>query len=887
MIRHRSPSREFAAAEAAGAPSFLAPVRVLFFLSGASALAYEVIWSKQLTLVIGVTSFSLSTVLASFLSGLAIGSLLFGRCADRWRRPLRAYAWLELGVAACALALHVTMPGLEEIYVFLHRHLESSLPAIRCVRLILCFLSLLPPTILMGGTLPLLCRREVAAGEGIGRSLAGLYALNTLGGVAGTLVTGFLLIGWVGLTGTLFAACGANLAATLVALLLDAAEQRRAPVRSAVPRPASSPSRASGGGREQGEEARVDTVLDRRGRVVILGAVALSGFAALAYEVVWTRSLIVFLRSGFVYSFTLILATFLSGIVLGSWIYRRFLERLRPSLVAFSVLEAGIGAWGLLSILLLTRVPLVPSWVANTLGTGDYSWGEWSLAWMAASAGVLLVPCILMGILFPLCGRWVIPQANVGTGVGALYAANTLGSVGGAAAAGFLLVPNLGTLESLRAVSLLSFAIAALPLLLLSGGRKVLRGWRRPALGIAAFGFVVLLARALPSDLIRASVIASRPGKNLYFDEGAAGLVEVYERVGVEGNLYRKLYFNGTSYAGTTQNGRRYHRLLGHLPALLHPDPRTGLVIGFGSGMTFGAMLLDSRLNRVDCVELAPEVLEAGAFFAQDNSGAIDDPKGRILLGDGREHLLVTDEKYDLISLEPPPPRFAGVVNLYSVDFYRLCRSRLREGGMMAQWIPMHSHTVEEMRNLIRSFVEVFPEATFWVPTERDGILVGSMGPIAVSPADLRARMGADRVASDLKSIDVPDLGALLGSLLLDAPSLAAYVRDASPITDDRPTIEYFASFDLFERPGHVEDVMRRGINPAEWLNRIGGGEEVSFSLEEAHHLQAMQQLLLGVVAGDRGDLATKRQAFAKALGLHPDSVLLRRLNRITGTAEE
>ena len=856
-------------------------VRLLFFLSGASALAYEVLWTKWLTRVIGVTTFSVTTVVASFLTGLALGAAFFGGRIDRSGRPLRLYAWLEAGVAACSLALHFVLPLLESSYVSLHRHLGSAGQAVLLARIALSFLALLPPTLLMGGTLPVLCRREVARGEGVASSLSALYAINTLGGVVGTLLTGFVLIGSLGLRGTLLAAVFANALAGGVALLLDALE-RRADRETPAP--------GSAVRKKEGEPAKslaaVVAMLGPRGRAIILAASALSGVAALSFEILWTRALGVFLRSGIVYSFSLALANFLLGIVVGSWIYHTFLAARRAGVPAFSTLQAAIGAWGLASVLVLPRVGQLPVWVAGRLG-GEYSWGGWAIVWVLSSMAVMFVPSVLMGIVFPLAGGLVVDRERVGGGVGTLYAANGLGSVLGALVSGFFLIPRLGTLQSLRANSLLCAALGAAALLALPGTASAHGFRRRKVIAFGGAGAVTLASFLIPADLLRERIIASRPGTNLYFAEGATGLVEVYDRIGAAGNHYLKLYFNGTSYAGSTQSGRRYHKLLGHLPALLHPDPRTGLVIGFGSGMTFGAMLLDPRIERVDCVELSPEVLGAAPFFARDNGDAPQHPKGRIILGDGREHLLVTQRRYDLISLEPPPPRFAGVVNLYSLDFYRLCRRRLRAGGIMTQWIPMHSHTKEEMRDLIRTFVEVFPEATFWVPTPRDGILVGSASPLQVSAPELRRRMATEPVATDLRSIDLPDLGALLGGLLLDAPALATYVREAGVITDDRPTIEYFASHPLSEPPGHLEDVFRHGINPALWIERAAGGNAVSLTETEVRHLQAMQQLLLGVVAGDRGDAEGKQRAYAAALQLHPDSTFLQRLNLITGTPEE
>jgi len=861
-------------------------IRFLFFLSGAAALAYEVLWSKWLTRVIGVTTFSISTVVATFLTGLALGGLLFGRRIDRGGRPLRLYAWLEAGVALCASVFYALLPAFESAYVFLHRQIGSHVGLVLLARVVISFLALLPPTILMGGTLPVLCRREVGQGRAAPRALAALYALNTLGGVAGTLLTGFFLIEHLGLRGTLVAAVATNLTCAGIAWMLDRRESR---IGFDAGRALDARAKTDGGDDVRPRAAAVpDPRLPwpPRRRAALLGASALAGFTALSFEITWTRALGIFLRSGIVYSFSLALANFLLGIFLGSWIYHTFLARRRAGLLCLSALQAGLGAAGLASVWSLSRIGDLPGWVAQRMG-GEYSWGEWAVVWLLASASVMLAPAVLMGIVFPLIGGLVVSEEHVGGDVGRLYAWNGLGSVLGALASGFVLIPALGTLECLRLNALLCVALAVAAALMQARAPLTRRIDRRAALAAGAAVVVALASPAIPSQLIRRRITSSRPGTNLFYKEGAAGLVEVYDRVGVEGNHYRKLYDNGTSYAGTTQNGRRYHKLLGHLPALLHPAPRTGLVIGFGSGMTFGAMMQDPRIERVDCVELSPEVLEASRFFAADNGSATENPKGRILRGDGREHLLATDERYDLISLEPPPPRFAGVVNLYSEDFYRLCRSRMRPGGIMAQWIPMHSHTVEEMRDLIRSFVQVFPQATFWVPNERDGILVGSTSPLRVGAGDLRARMQAEPVASDLRSIDVPDLGALLGGLLMDSQALHDYTRPASLITDDRPSIEYFASHGLIESYGHLEDVMRASINPAKWIEAAGGGAPVSFSPEEIQHIRAMQDLLLGVVAGDRGDLAGKKQAFAAALQLQPDSAFLRRLNIVTGTPEE
>jgi spermidine synthase len=298
--------------------------------------------------------------------------------------------------------------------------------------------------------------------------------------------------------------------------------------------------------------------------------------------------------------------------------------------------------------------------------------------------------------------------------------------------------------------------------------------------------------------------------------------------------------------------------------------------------MTAGALVRHGVVERVDCVDLSPAVFAAARFFAGVNGRVTEDPKARPRVEDGRQHLLLAPEPYDVVTLEPPPPRYSGVANLYSRDFYRLVRDRLGPGGIAAQWIPMHSHTEEEMRMLVRSFVEVFPGSTLWVPAKADAILIGSAGRPGVDAARIRERMAAPAVAEDLADVDVREHEALLGAWFADAPRLAAYVRDAEPITDDRPAIEFFAGRDLVERPVHLEWLLPFWMPLAEMMAAIGAGPEGGPPAARdvlARHHAAMGHFYVGAVLLDRGDREGSASEWRRALSLDPGSAFFRRLN--------
>jgi len=600
---------------------------------------------------------------------------------------------------------------------------------------------------------------------------------------------------------------------------------------------------------------------------------AVSGFTALGYEVLWVRALVTMLHTGFTYAFSLMLGTFLFGLVLGSLIYARFFARHTSTLLQFARAQFVLGGWALASVWLLGQIPFLERAAAarGWLGS-EYTWTSWIAEMTAASLLIMLVPTTLMGICFPLAARLVVGGfERVGQGVGKLYAFNTIGSILGSLVAGFLLAPHLGTLNAVALLAVLNLLLAVV--LAWAGDA---RRWERGAVVAFTAAAIVLCLVVTPRSYLRHALTRWRGGQLLYFAEDVIGVVEIYHEPSAMGGAFRRLFVNGTSYASTAPYARRYHKLLGHLPVLLHAAPERALMIAFGTGMTAGALARYKEVREIDCVDLSSAVLGGAGWFGGSNGKIAADPKARLRVEDGRNHLLLSDRPYDLITLEPPPPRFAGVANLYSRDFYALCRSRLRPGGVVAQWIPMQSHTEEEMRALMRAFIEVFPNSTLWVPVQRDAIIIGGLDPPDVSLSRIRERMAQPRVAADLADIDIERPEALVATLMAYGPGLAAYVGDVRPVTDDRPSIEFFVGQPLVEEPDHLEKLLPSRLDPAGLGAILRTGPEVPVGVER--YFRAMGHFYQGTVLGERGDAPGRAREWRAALELEPGSPFFRRL---------
>jgi spermidine synthase len=691
----------------------------LLFFSGLSALVYQTIWIKQLTLVVGVDVYAVTTGVSGFFAGLALGSALLGRLADRSRSPLRLYAGLELGIAVLGVASTLALSAAPPLFVVLQSKIGLSAWA-------LPFLPVAAPAVLMGGTLPPLLAAIRPREDTIGRASGQLYAANTAGAIAGALLTVFWVVPVFGVRGASFAAAALNLALALAALLLA---NRTVPVKTTLP------------------DSPVKSTESAPTAALALSLYALAGGVALGYEVVWTQVIVQFLSTR-AFAFAVVLATYLLGLVVGSWIYARFADRVESRWRVFGLLIAGAG------VAALATFAMLGSWLPEaqqTLGkmvfrATDSRMLEMCSRFALAAGAVVLPPTLLLGAAFPAAAKLVVQPQRAGRDVGLVLALNTACGILGTVVTGFALVPTLGLARSL---GVLAFVAA------LIGGVAVARqtGFQRSAVyraaGLAAI--VLALALVLPRDRLATLLAAARGGEVVFYDEGPAGTVAVIEQATPKGS-FRRLYIQGVSNSGDVMPSLRYMRLQALVPLLIHPgEPRSALVIGLGTGITSGALLADPGLERRLCLELLEPVVQAAAQF-QGNFNAGTDPRLEIRIADGRHELMRSQERFDLITLEPPPPAAAGVVNLYSRDFYELARQRLAEGGLLAQWLPLKTQRVEATMSLIRSLLDVFPYVSLWTTEVHEMMLIGSMKPLELDWSRIAARFSIPSIARVLDS---------------------------------------------------------------------------------------------------------------------------------------
>jgi spermidine synthase len=759
-----------------------ARVAGLFFFSGISGLIFQVVWFRRLALIFGVTSYALGVVLAAFMAGLAIGSVAGGRLADRRAVPLRVYGFIELAIAVCGLSVLPLLNLVQDLYVSLAPQILDRPVALSAMRFVLSFMAMIPATACMGATLPVgVAAIDTRDSRGVSR----LYAANTAGAVVGVLAGGFVLLGVLGLTRSSIAAAALNLACAAGALWLAHGVCALRPPRT-MSRPAAPSTRAP---------------LSAVQRTV-LALLFLGGLAALAYEVIWTRLFSV-LAFEVAYGYALMLAVLLAGVASGSALYGRWTAE-RPGRVAKPIgsvaqptgprdpvthliwIECGIGSITALSLLILK--PLA----SDGLASSALSWPGIGELVRRCAGCVSMLPGLLT-IVFAtsaLSGAAIPAAARVfagsgegwGTRLGMSYASNVVGAVFGSLLAGFWLVPAYGAHASLLIVALVNVLVAAA--LAMVARQRALAG------GVAAAGLIALAPAYLGIDRLDVyrTALAARlsNARILWYDEGLESSVAV-----AENNADRFLLINGAIHSAST--GLYYHRWLGHLGAIAHPAPRSALVIGLGGGATAGAMALHPDLS-VHVVELSDGVIAAAdAVLTDDNYRLFEKPHVTREVDDGRNHLLVSGRRYDIIEADIVEPRHAGASVLYSYEYFESARRALNDGGIMVQWLG--SPGSDAYQWTLTTFRRVFPHVTLWIG--RGDVGVGSMTP--QSPPD-RARLerlfANPTLAHALRDANIENADQILALRASDERRTPV----APILTDDRPVLEYFLTLPFVTR---------------------------------------------------------------------------------------
>lgn len=744
---------------------------VLFLASGFSALVYQSLWLRLLGLVFGVTIYSASTVLASFMAGLAAGALLAGRIADRTRRRLLWFGAAEILIGLTALATPAALDWLTAAYQRVHAAVPDSPAALTLARLAGSAAVLIVPTTLMGATLPLVLRAASATPSEFAPRAALLYALNTTGAVIGTIAAGYYLIAGVGIAATLEIAAAISVSVGVLAILRELTSHR----------PTGDPAGEAVGPHEPSATLR-------RARRRVLVAFGVSGFVALALEVVWFRMLLLFLPAT-IYVFTTMLAVVLGGIAAGSAIATPLLRRERDWVARLAWLEIAIGASALFSM----------------AGLGwSYAAGWRTGATLQASALAMLPTSLLMGAAFPIgLHCWVSghdrEHARLGDLVARFYAVNVCGGIGGALAAGFVIIPLIGSRPSL-------ILLAALSVLT---GHYLLAAADQPQARRVAAAAASLLVFAAGASAVRDpldAVLARRyPGERvLWREEGAQATVSVHAR-----GARRTLYLDGLHQANDSSDMIAVHRQIGTLAMALHPDPRSALVIGLGGGATAGAVAAVAK-GSVEVVELSSSVIRAARWFSHVNGNLLQRPIVRVRRDDGRNFLLLTSSRYDVITADIIQPFHAGAGNLYSVEYFRLARRALQQNGLMLQWIGHRPRSQYEL--IMRTFTAVFPDATLWAGGT---LMVGTRQPLALSKSALQDRFSDPAFRDTLASIGASDPDGLLGLYSAGPDEMRRFVGVGPVLTDDQPLVEYFLALP----PGEPDaDVSRLRGNVSRWL---------------------------------------------------------------------
>lgn len=767
----------------------LARVSALLFCSGLCALVYQMVWLRLLRLVFGASHSANAAVLAIFMGGLGLGGLLLGRLADRSDRPLRLYGRLELGITLAAVVSPALIGLVRMLYLGMGGTLALGGVGGTVLRLALSALVLAVPTVLMGGTLPAVVR-AVERAEDVGRrGLGVVYGANTAGAVTGACVASFYALETFGAWRTLVLAAVLNLVVALVAIRLREPDRTAQAAPDPVPTPGAAP--------------RADTLpADRPGSVLpaplVLGAAAAVGFAFLLMELVWSRMLSPIL-GGSTYTFGLVLAVALAGIGAGGLLYGAGSKTRAATPRAFALTCALEAVFLAVPLALGDRIALLAAFLRPM---GETGFGPLVATWTVVAVVVVLPASLISGYQFPLLvallGRG---DEKVGRQVGLAYASNTVGSILGSLAGGFGVLPLLGAVTTWRCVAIGLAALSAVTLL------RSKRSSGSLVIGLVATVAVTLASAAGPTAVWRHSPIGA--GRFKPDVQSRAALEDqlrarrraivwevdgVETSVGLDGRYGYSFVVNGKSDGHVIGDAPTFvmHGLLG---TVLHPDPKTALVVGLGTGETAGWLARVDGMEQVDVVELEPAIEAVARLCGPVNFNVMDEPRVRHFPGDGREHLLTTEERYDVIVNEPSNPYRAGIASLFTVEFYEAVQDRLTDDGLFVQWLQAYDLSPRTVRTVLATLGTVFPEVEiFESQTAGDLLIVASSAPVDHDLARISSRLGQHPYKEALSwTWGVSGVEGLY-SAYVSNQGLARAVVEAEGgrlNTDDHPFIEY------------------------------------------------------------------------------------------------
>jgi len=791
----------------------VATLALATLLSGFAGLAYEVIWSRMLVLPLGSSADAVAMVLCAFMAGMALGSRALGALSDRIHAPLRIYIGVEVVLALYAVALPFVMPALENASVF--GGTFRTAPVTASFRMATTFALVALPAFLMGGTIPVLTRILHASGTSAARAVGLFYGLNTLGGAVGAAITGFVAIALIGNRAVSFIAASFSVLAALLALSV----YRRVTAASADT-PASPNATAAANAQHY------------RAGLLIAGV---GGFVMLGLELLFARML-TFVFGHDTYAFAVLLVVVLAGMGLGGLLFRATSRRRVPVPAAFWLVA--LGATTLLSFWLASWLVVAKGrdpFLLGTLGTLSNSlWLEF-IRELAYTPILVFLPALASGAsLSAACATVATHTHNSGRRIGNALLVNGLAAAAGTLFTSLVLIPRLGLQHTVVALSLLA-VVAGL------GSALWMRQPLRRAKSILVLAVLAVVALiAMPAQLPKAllqEAVGERHQEILYYAEGRTGTVSVTEnRINGE----RQLFMNAVNEVTTRLVHDQSFKLLGHLGPLLHPHPKSGLMICYGAGISAGAALMHP-FDKFDVVDLSETIAGASHLFVPWNNDALADPRLHLHIEDGRQFLLRNTEKRDVIMVDSTHPKSVDSWLLYTVRFYELVRAALSEDGIFVQWLPLHGLSETEFRVIVRTFIEVFPDMSLWLNVGNETYgqaayvkMVGARHPLRIDYAELSLRLREPRIYNDLQPYGMADPIEILDTYISDAPTIRAFVGDLPPQTDNRPFIPYITAYSDGPRM-EARNLLPIRTSVVPVLDNMGEGEaEVVAALTQA-----------------------------------------------------
>lgn len=838
------------------------PIVLLFFFSGFAALVYELLWFRQLGFVFGNTVHAATAVLTAYMAGLAFGARLFGRRADQSRNPVRLFGILEGLIGLYALLIPLLFLILRLIYRFLYQHVSDSPVVLTPVWFLFAIFIMVVPTILMGGTLPVLTQGLARQNERFGTRLSLLYGVNTLGAMTGLLTAGFFMIPGLGLRMTNLTAVAINLAIGGVALFL-------------ARRMGDSEVAAS-----DSEGPRVRPPLGRKARTVLVAA-ALAGFLGLALEVIWFRTLVLVFGST-TYSFCVMLAVFLFGIAAGSMLLGWIVDRVKNHEILLALCFLVMGGYTVFSMYLFN---LQPEFLLNHLVRVDFAWSGMIQAKAMITLSFLLVPTLVLGFLFNITAKVVRGEDDSsGDTVGRVYWYNTFGAVAGSLAAGFIFLPLAGISSSLYGLGLAAI-VGGLVLCLV--GRPI----RIPNAVTGGLAVVLIILSVafrphwdplvMTSGAFFNAIEYVDDGKVIFWDKIANQHLRYYHE-GVTATISVVETKDGTYYyvsggkveADTTKESMMLQRLQGHLPMLFHPDPRRVVNIGLGAGVTFGALGCYPT-DHLEVVEIEPRVVDVADEWGVRNHHIIDRDDAQITIGDGRNYLFCTTNEFDVITSDPFEPVHSGAGHLYTVEHFRQARERLAKGGLMGQYLPLYEMSRQDFFVVMRSFAEVFPASVIFF-TGTDTVMLGFKDDqIEIDLEQARAKFEIPAVRDSLAQVGVTNPDTVLEMFVSDLSSLLTKEQDQVVLnTDNLPVIEFNTPKSALRYTNFANaQVLLDSFTPIPDELLEGFSDEEVASIQDGH--SALRLVLEASILKDESKLGEAFAKLVQAKELAPDNPVI------------